>query len=94
MEARKRDAMACSAVSMGHNPSGVVIGSEAAAAGWMVDPFERTWLISTRIEERSVEEMQTRFDEMCAGTLAIPRQTMHFWNRRLRRFAQIGFSEG
>ncbi len=35
-------------------------------SGRVVDPFGHTWLISTRIENMSVEEMQKRFDAMCA----------------------------
>ena len=36
-------------------------------SGRVVDPFGHVWLISTHIEDVSPDEMQKRFDEMCAG---------------------------
>lgn len=35
--------------------------------GRLQDPFGYIWILSTRVEEVSVEEMQKRFDAMCAS---------------------------
>lgn len=36
-------------------------------AGRLGDPFGHQWLVSTKTEDLSAEEMQRRFDEMMAG---------------------------
>lgn len=37
-------------------------------SGRLIDPFGYIWIVATRIEDVSPEEMQRRFDAMMAGT--------------------------
>lgn len=37
-------------------------------SGRLIDPFGYIWIVATRIEEVSPEEMQRRFDAMMSGT--------------------------
>ena len=37
-------------------------------SGHLIDPFGYIWIVATRIEDVSPEEMQRRFDAMMAGT--------------------------